>query len=264
VVHGAGGGFDQGELLASAIVGDGFHRITPSRFGYLRSTNEPNATWDDQAHAYAALLDHLGITKAAVVAFSAGGSSGLLLALLHPDRVSSLTLVSCGGAKVPKQEDVLARKQGDALLAIVRYDLSYWLITHLFERRFMELMGATRDVVANLTADQREHIASFIDWMSPARLRHVGAEFDYRSEVPDRRVAGIRVPTLIVHAADDTLQPFANAELFSSAIPGARLLRFERGGHFVAFIENAAVRAAVREHIIANDPTSAVATREKA
>ena len=179
----------------------------------------------------------------------------MVLALLHPDRVSSLTLVSCGGAKVPARENVLAQKQSDALLAIVRYDLPYWLITHLFERRFMELMGATRDVVTNLSPEQCEHIESFIDWMNPARLRHIGAEFDYRSEVPDQRVAGIRASTLVVHARDDTLQPFANAEQFSSAIPGARLLRFDRGGHFVAFIEEAAVRAAVREHILSTRVT---------
>lgn len=168
MIHGAGGGFDQGELLAEAIVGSGFHPITPSRFGYLRSTFRPGATWDDQAHAFAALLDHLDIDQAAVVAFSAGGSSGLLLALLHPDRVSSLTLVSCGGAKVPTR-DALARKQSAALLAIVRYDLPYWLGTHLVERRFMELMGATSDVVASLTAQQRDRIESFIDWMNRPR-----------------------------------------------------------------------------------------------
>src|SRR5512133_3033964 len=90
IVHGSGGGFDQGELIAEAFLDDNFHWIAPSRFGYLRSTFKEGATFDDQAHAYAALLDHLGIEKVAIVAFSHGGPSALLFAVLYPERVSSL------------------------------------------------------------------------------------------------------------------------------------------------------------------------------
>ncbi|MCW5966208.1 MAG: hypothetical protein KIT83_19375, partial [Bryobacterales bacterium] len=51
VIHGGGGGYDQGELLAHAMLGDSFHWVAPSRFGYLRSALPEGATWDDQAHA---------------------------------------------------------------------------------------------------------------------------------------------------------------------------------------------------------------------
>ena len=60
VIHGSGGGFDQGEFLAHIVLDDQFHCITPSRFGYLQSTFHEGAAWDDQAHAYAHLLDQLG------------------------------------------------------------------------------------------------------------------------------------------------------------------------------------------------------------
>ncbi len=52
VIHGSGGGFDQGELLAQVVLDEQFHRITPSRFGYLRSTFHEGATWDEQAHCH--------------------------------------------------------------------------------------------------------------------------------------------------------------------------------------------------------------------
>jgi DNA-directed RNA polymerase subunit N (RpoN/RPB10) len=45
------------------VLGDQFHWIASSRFGYLRSTFQEGATFDDQAHAYAYLLDQLGIKK---------------------------------------------------------------------------------------------------------------------------------------------------------------------------------------------------------
>lgn len=75
ISHGSGGGFDQGELIVQAVLNQQFHWITPSRFGYLQSTYQPGSTFDDQAHAYAALLDHLGIKKVAVIALSHGGPS---------------------------------------------------------------------------------------------------------------------------------------------------------------------------------------------
>ena len=77
VIHGSGGGYDQGELSRRRCWESGFHWIAPSRFGYLRSTFREGATFDDQAHAYACLLDHLGVKKVAVVALSHGGPSAL-------------------------------------------------------------------------------------------------------------------------------------------------------------------------------------------
>jgi hypothetical protein len=65
VIHGAGGGFDQGELIVEAVLEDRFGWIAPSRFGYLRSTFREGATHDDQAHAYACLLDYLGVRRGA-------------------------------------------------------------------------------------------------------------------------------------------------------------------------------------------------------
>jgi pimeloyl-ACP methyl ester carboxylesterase len=78
VIHGSGGGYDQGELIVQSFLNDQFHWIAPSRFGYLRSTFHDGATFCDQAHAYAALLDQLGVDRVAVVAFSHGGPSALL------------------------------------------------------------------------------------------------------------------------------------------------------------------------------------------
>lgn len=67
VIHGSGGGFDQGELIAIAILDERFEWVAPSRFGYLGSTFREGATFDEQAKAYAFLLDHLGLKKVAVL-----------------------------------------------------------------------------------------------------------------------------------------------------------------------------------------------------
>ncbi|HVP09952.1 MAG TPA: alpha/beta hydrolase [Phycisphaerae bacterium] len=54
---------------------------------------------------------------------------------------------------------------------------------------------------------------------------------DLRPEVPK-----IRVPTLILHAADDRICPYSFAESLAKSIKDAKLIRFDRSGHAL-FIE---------------------------
>jgi len=77
VLHGAGGGYDQGLLLGRTSFGGSFKLISVSRFGYLRSPIPENSTVEAQAAIYAGLLDHLKIEKVVVIGGSAGGPSAL-------------------------------------------------------------------------------------------------------------------------------------------------------------------------------------------
>ena len=250
VIHGSGGGFDQGELVAEAVLGDGFRWIAPSRFGYLRSTFHEGSTFDEQAHAYARLLDHLGVERAVVVALSHGGPSALLFAALHPERVSSLTLISCGVASSDAPDQARANRRGDLLATIFRHDPLYWAISRMLKRQLMALMGADDAVVAGLTQEQRELVGRVIDEMNPVSPRAAGVAFDNQAAMPNERIAVVRAPTLILHAKDDALQLFHNAEFAAATIPDARLVSFERGGHLVLAVEQAAIRAAVQGHIL--------------
>lgn len=256
VVHGSGGGFDQGELIARAVVeGEGLHWIAPSRLGYLRSTLPPGATFDTQADAHALLLDRLGIRRVAVVALSQGGPSALLFALKHPHRVSSLTLISCGVASAGDAAQAQANRSGDALKALFRHDLLYWSVSTLFRRPLMKLMGADDEVVAALTPPQRRTVEQVIDFMNPVAPRAAGVALDNGAAMPNERIAAIRTPTLVIHAADDTLQLIRNAEFAAAHIPGARLMKFERGGHLLIAVQQQAVReqtqAFIRAHAAA-------------
>lgn len=252
VIHGSGGGYDQGELLADALLGDRFHWIAPSRFGYLRSTFREGATFDDQARAYAFLLDQLGVRKVAVVAMSHGGPSALLFATLFPERVSSLTLVSAGVAASVAEHQAAANRKGSMLVRIFESDALYWTATTVFRKQFMGLMGANDSVIAGLTPGQRDAAERIIAYMNPASPRSAGAAFDNRAAMPNERIAGIRAPSLVIHARDDGLQLYHNAEFAMATIPNARLVSFDRGGHLVLLVEQTAVREAVQQHILAN------------
>lgn len=251
VIHGSGGGFDQGELLARAVLGEGVRWIAPSRFGYLRSTFHQGATFDEQAHAYAFLLDHLGLERVAVVTLSHGGPSALLFAVLHPDRVVSLTLISAGVASSDEATQVAANQQGNALTAIFQRDFRYWAVTTALRGRFLELMGVSKTVIAGMTPAQRALADEVIDSMNPVSPRARGVTFDNRAAMPNERIAAVRAPTLILHAQDDTLQLFRNARFAAATIPRSRLVSFDRGGHLLIAVEQARVRTLVAEHLFA-------------
>src|SRR5258708_22018697 len=94
VAHGIGGGYDQGLLVTHLTKEQPFKIISVSRFGYLRTPLARYRTPEEQADAYAALLDTLGIEKAAIVGISAGGTSALYFALRHPERFWALVSVA--------------------------------------------------------------------------------------------------------------------------------------------------------------------------
>ncbi|OQW34029.1 MAG: hypothetical protein A4E19_19095 [Nitrospira sp. SG-bin1] len=250
VIHGSGGGYDQGELIAKTILGDDFAWIAPSRFGYLRSTFRKGATFDDQAEAYVYLLDHLGLKKVTVLALSHGGPSALLFAARYPEHVSSLTLLSCGVASSSEASQAAANKKGDALTTVFKFEILYWVVRKFLRKKLMRLMGVSDTVITSLTAEQHTLVHRVIDYMAPVFPRYAGVAFDNKAAMPNERVAKIRVPTLIVHATDDKLQLYHNAEYAAANIPGARLVSFARGGHLLLAVEQAVVQEEVRRFIL--------------
>jgi 2-hydroxy-6-oxonona-2,4-dienedioate hydrolase len=252
VIHGSGGGYDQGDLIAKVVLDERFDWIAPSRFGYLRSNFRQGATVDDQAESYAHLLDGLGLPKVAVVALSHGGPSALLFAARYPERVSSLTLLSCGVASSSDTSQTEANQKGDALTTIFKFEIVYWLVSKFLRKKLMRLMGASDKVIAALTTHQRFLVNRLINGMAPVSPRYAGVVFDNQAAMPNERVAAIRAPTLIIHATDDMLQLFHNAEYAAANIPGARLVRFDRGGHLLVAVELSAVQAEITRFMLAH------------
>jgi 2-hydroxy-6-oxonona-2,4-dienedioate hydrolase len=252
VVHGAGGGYDQGVLIAQTVLDEQFRWIIPSRFGYLGSALPENATWNDQADVYAYLLDHLGIDETAVVAMSQGGPSALLFAANHPDRVSSLTCISCGVVASDSESQADANRKGAILKTIFRYDFLYRTVSKLFKKQLLGVIGANDSVIAGLTPSQREKVNWLIEYMNPAAPRSAGVVFDNEATLPGDRIATIKAPTLIIHAKDDLLQLYHNSEFASSTITGSDLMSYETGGHILLIVEQAAVSKAVNDHIDGN------------
>ena len=146
LVHGAGGGFDQGLSLGRQLAARGFRVVAPSRFGYLRTPLPPIASPAAQADAHGCLLDSLGIAQAAIIGVSAGAPSALQFAIRHPERCTGLVLVVPLAYKPPSQPSAASRpsRWRDRLLnIIVGADFPFWLVSRFARDTAIRMVLAT-------------------------------------------------------------------------------------------------------------------------
>ena len=81
-------------LLAEPLLADRYQLIRYHKRGWVGSTHTPPpVSIGDHAADAAALLNHLGVPRAHIVGHSTGASIGAQLALDHPEKVHTLTML---------------------------------------------------------------------------------------------------------------------------------------------------------------------------
>jgi|RhiMethySRZTD1v2_1073278.scaffolds.fasta_scaffold01065_40 pimeloyl-ACP methyl ester carboxylesterase len=237
IVHGAGGGFDQGMEFARDLAAAGLRVIAISRFGYLRTPLPADASAAAQADAHACLLDALGIRRAVIVGASAGAPSSLQFTLRHPERCAGLVLV------VPAT--YVPRRGGDAPLrtpawtqflfdTALRSDFLFWAGTKLVRRVMIGAILATPpEIVEQADADERARVARLLSHILPVSPRRPGLLNDaaITSALSRYPIEGIHTPTLVMSAADDRFGTYEAARYTAERIPGARFIGYASGGH---------------------------------
>ena len=207
------------------------HRDTGRSVSY-----EPGAapySLRDLAEDAVGLLDAFGLESAHLVGMSMGGWIGQLVALDHPDRVASLTLISTSPTAGPSDPDLPEMSQ--ELQAFFAEEASEpdWsdrdaVIDYIVEgerpfagsRPFDE--AAIRAIAARVF-DRTTNLASSI-------TNHAGIDSGDRWR---ERLGEVSVPTLVIHGTEDPMYPYGNAVALAKEIPGAQLLALERVGHEV-------------------------------
>ena len=239
VVHGAGGGFDQGLEVADSIARAGFRVIAMSRFGYLRTPLPADATAPAQADAHACLLDALNIKKAAIAGVSAGGPSALQFALRFPDRTAALVLlVPAAYAPHPNHEPAGRMSRATMFLfsAALRSDFLFWAGGKLAHDTFIRsTLGTPLDVVASASAEEHARLEMLFDHIRPISARRKGLLNDaaVTSSLPRYELERIAAPTLAISAADDLYGTFDGARFTAEHVPHARFIGYPRGGHML-------------------------------
>jgi 2-hydroxy-6-oxonona-2,4-dienedioate hydrolase len=250
VVHGSGGGHDQGMAWARPLVRQGLRVIAMSRFGYLRTPRPDDASPEAQADAHACLLDALGLARAAVLGVSAGGPSALQMAIRHPDRVSALVLVvpiAWKPGAVADSAPPVSDAKDAVLLRLLGSDALFWAGLHLARDALIRHVLATPpELVAEASGPERARVNDLADRILPVSSRAAGLRDDTAlgKRLGPYPLASVHAPTLVVSARDDGFGTYAAAQYTASQIPGARFLGFDRGGHLLVGHDDA-VRAAI-------------------
>jgi pimeloyl-ACP methyl ester carboxylesterase len=253
VIHGLGGGFDQGLDVGRGVLGDGFRVIAPSRFGYLRTPLPADGSAEAQADAHACLLDALNLPPVPVLGFSAGASSTMQLCLRHPHRCPSMILlVPAIFAPHPPSDGPL---QPSIFVQFVRRVLGsnfgWWAATKVARDSLVEAILATPLVdFRSASAEEQERLLLFLRHALPVRPRAKGISNDsvVLRSLPRYDLERFTVPTLVIGAENDLFGLFEGARYTAEHIRGARLLAYPNGGHLLVGHEKE-VRADVHEFL---------------
>lgn len=177
------------------------------------------------------LLDALGIAAAHIVGISMGGGVAQHLAVKHPERVVSLTLISTSpdGPSGPDQPTLpsmsrkLAQKfaQGDEAPdwadreAVIAY---YTAGEHDFAGDIPVDEEWVRDIVGRA-------------WDRSPSMASAQNHWQLGGEPIRERLGEISAPTLVLHGTADPLFPYEHGEALAREIPGARLVPLPGMGH---------------------------------
>jgi 3-oxoadipate enol-lactonase len=206
----------------------------------LSGRAEGRFTIADMAADSAALLDALGLESAHVLGISMGGMIAQELALAHPGRIRTLTLGAtyCGGPKGTLMAREDQQKLGSAMAA----------------REPEQVYRAMWEI--NLSPGFRaeeSRYAAFVEMASafraplPVIVQQMRACGHHDASA---RLAGISLPTLVVHGDEDRLLGPDNGRQIASLIPGARLEMLEGVGHMFWWEQPQRAAELIREHAL--------------
>ncbi|MEY2567495.1 MAG: hypothetical protein QOE35_2024 [Actinomycetota bacterium] len=224
LVHGTPGSWRQLEPLADALMA-GHTAVLVSRPGYGATPLGAGRTPDDQADAYAALLDAMAFDRVAVVGVSGGGPSAAAFAARHPDRTAALVL--CCPLAVDRFPVGLAMRVaalpgvGEMLTALMRTRRRRTLSDPTALEKLMrselspaEADGLDDDMRAAMVRFYRSHLdappglAGFRNDLAQVRAGH-------------RLVGDVTALTLVLHGDADTVVPVEHGRAYADAIAGS-------------------------------------------
>ena len=171
-----------------------------------------------------ALLDHLKIRDAHIVGMSMGGTFAIEVALRHPERVRSLTLVAAGIEGVPPSKEMMERfmkgielykTQGAAAFR------DFWIELPLF-------------APLNSRPNDRRWIEEMMGSFQFDTFLAMSSKPLPQSPVPQiKRLNEIKQPTLILIGTSDATHIQQASETAAREIPGARRIVYEGTGHLL-------------------------------
>ena len=192
---------------------------------------EPGYSLADLVDDAVGVLDATATARAHVAGMSAGGWIAQLLALGHPERVATLTLIASRPNTPGPVDADLPGHDGALMEVIMNTPAPDWsderaVAGHLvLQARALAGAGAFDEAAA------RAHAAAEVARTSDVRSATTNIAFADHGPRWRERLGEITAPTLVLHGEHDPFFPIGNGEALAAEIPGARLVRLGRAGH---------------------------------
>jgi pimeloyl-ACP methyl ester carboxylesterase len=237
VVHGAGGGFDQGIEFARPLIANGYRVIAPSRFGYLRTPLPVDASPMAQADAHACLLDALHLDKVAVLGLSAGAPSAMQFCLRHSNRCAAMVLAvplaysPQSAGRAPLKPSAFRKF---LINATISSDFVFWIMSKLARDTAVKtILGTPPEDLENASAEEQARVAEVLTHIEPVSRRKKGLENEaaIAQAIPRYDLERFRVPALVAGVENCLYNTYPGARYTAEHIPGARFVGYPRGGH---------------------------------
>jgi pimeloyl-ACP methyl ester carboxylesterase len=200
-------------------------RIDAPGHGLTQMGSGADLSPDGNVAFIAAILDQLGVARAAFAGNSMGGAQAQRFAILHPERVSALILVDSAGPATRRVDGDIARVRRAATNPALRFLLlnggGRIVMGQALKSGVYDNATITSDTVVRTDALYRAQ------GNRATLLAILEASSAGRAAPPEE----IRAPTLVMQGEEDQLVPPEVARALVAAIPGARLVTYPRLGH---------------------------------
>ena len=222
------------------VLAEDFRVLAPDMAGFGYTERKPDLAYDIKLWVkhLIGFMDALGIEKASLVGNSFGGSLSLAAAARFPDRFDRLVLMGtpcdtftmtpglrAGWSYAPSRENMRNT------MAHFPYDPSF-ITDELVEDRYQaSLIPGAQEGLRKLLVEPRE------DGDTPL------------SGMPEKVVASIEHPTLVLHGREDRVIPVEMGLRLGRNMPNAEFHMFGRCGHWVQAERFDAFVALTRRHL---------------
>ncbi|MEC0236372.1 alpha/beta hydrolase [Paenibacillus kribbensis] len=187
---------------------------------------QPDYTFEDMADDAVRVLDAYKIEQAHIVGMSMGGMLTQMIALRHPERVLTVTLVSTSNfaPDLPPMEE-----------RIMDYFSNVGAIDWTNEQSVVEfVIGRSRILVGSKHPFDENKIIKLAKEdlrrsTNMASMNNHGLLSGGESYLA--RTGEINVPALVIHGTEDPIIPYEHGKNLANEIPGALLLTLDGTGH---------------------------------
>jgi pimeloyl-ACP methyl ester carboxylesterase len=172
-----------------------------------------------------AVIDATGIQRVALLWISQGGPVAIAFAARHPERVSHLVLFATfARGRLVRDASTSDREQAQLMSSLIRTGWGQGLPA--FRRLFTTLFIPDASSEQMEWFDELQRVTA--DPETAVRIRHARNHDDVTSEA-----AQVACQTIVIHARDDALVPFAEGRLLATLIPGASFVALESRNHIL-------------------------------